>query len=355
MSVRVDQLLAGYAEGDAISSEARVMRDLLGSLGIESRIYAPEERIAPQVREECLSLERYAGASRDAVLLHFSIDSPVNAAFCASPEPKVLRYHNITPASFYRGFDDRVADQLEAARAALPGVCGRADRIVADSAYNAAEVRLPDGPPVEVLPLLFEPARRSEPDTAMQALFPRDALNLLYVGRIAPNKRIEELILMFARFQQIEPRSRLLIVGSQFSCPRYYALLRLLAGRLDLPNVCFTGFVTDAQKAACYAVADAFVTASEHEGFCLPLLEAMQYDTPVVARRQGGMPEAMGSSGVLFEACTPAELAELLHETLTNGALREELLTAQRQRLAEISGLDLAGEMTQLLAAVGVG
>jgi glycosyltransferase involved in cell wall biosynthesis len=126
-------------------------------------------------------------------------------------------------------------------------------------------------------------------------------------------------------------------------------MLRFLAARLDLPNVCFTGFLTDSQLAACYEKADAFVCASRHEGFCLPLIEAMHHDVPVLARQCGAMPETVGQSGVLFDETSPAELGELIYRVMTGAPLREEIIASQRARLAEIRNRDRVAECAGLL------
>jgi L-malate glycosyltransferase len=174
--------------------------------------------------------------------------------------------------------------------------------------------------------------------------------NLLFVGRIAPNKHVEDLILAFACFHRtINPASRLVLAGSERSCPRYYAMLRMLAARLDLTNVFFEGFLSEPQLAACYAEADLFVTASRHEGFCLPLVEAMAHDVPVIARDEGGMPEALGAGGVLFDDMEPRILAELFQLVLTDDALRGEILNSQKHRLDELRRRDLAADCLKLL------
>jgi glycosyltransferase involved in cell wall biosynthesis len=171
------------------------------------------------------------------------------------------------------------------------------------------------------------------------------------VGRLAPNKRVEELILAFHAYHRgIQPQSRLVIAGSERSCPRYAALLRLLAHALRLPNVCFEGFASPAGLAALYARADLFVSASEHEGYCLPLVEAMANGVPVLARKTGGMPEALGGAGLLYDDLSPALLGELMGEAIHRPEMRRALLESQAKRMAAIRARNPAEEVKALLA-----
>ena len=347
---RVDQMLAGFADGDAISCEARELRDILRRQGVASDIYVPASRIGAGVRDECRPLQAYVSRPCDTVVYHMSTHSDAAAAFVESRARRVLRYHNITPAVFFDGFDDRVAKELRAARAALPGLAALADSVLAVSDYNAAELRTLGIDRVEVLPLLFSAeALAVEPDAVALRRFDAGLKNILFVGRMAPNKCVEELILAFAWYHGcIESRSRLILVGSDRSCPRYYAMLRMLAARLGLTNVCFEGFVTESWLAACYEVADLFVCTSRHEGFCLPLVEAMARETPVIARDAGGMPEVLGDAGVLYDDASPPVLAELMARVLTEGALRDRVLAAQARRLTQIRAQDLAARCRRL-------
>jgi glycosyltransferase involved in cell wall biosynthesis len=125
-------------------------------------------------------------------------------------------------------------------------------------------------------------------------------------------------------------------------------MLRLLSERLDLPNVCFTGFVYGG-RATLYECADVFVMASRHEGYCLPLVEAMYFDTPVVTRCAGGMPEAMGDAGVMFDALSSQELAQLVHKVCSDSALHSEIMLSQKKRLDQLRIRDVEQEVAEAL------
>ncbi|HBA82485.1 MAG TPA: hypothetical protein DCZ95_00170 [Verrucomicrobia bacterium] len=351
---RVDQLVAGFADGDAISGEAILLREHFRKLGFDSDIFADPRHVTPRLRDQCRKLEDYAGRPGHAALYHFSIGSPATEIFRKTSAKKIMLYHNITPPEFFRGFDDRVEQQLITARAELKAVAEASDAVWADSRFNADEVEALGVRPAQVLPLLFSPQMFDvPPDAAVQARFAGPMTNLLFVGRIAPNKRIEDLIQAFAWYSRaINPFSRLLVVGSDRSCPRYYAMLRMLAGELNLPNVCFEGFASPESLSAYYSVAGIFVCASEHEGYCLPLVEAMYRKAPVMARNIGGMPEALGGAGVLYEDLTAQELAELIHQVTANPVLRSEVLASQEKRMKAIAARDVEKELNDLLQSL---
>lgn len=352
---RVDQVLAGFAEGDAISQEARVLQSAFRGMGLASDIFAPPEHVSPSEAGRFRPLAEFASAGADAAILHYATASPATEIFRARSGRGIIRYHNITPSPFFRGFDDGLADQLDAARAALPEIVADADEIWAASEYNAEELRRAGADAVRVVPLFFSLSEFDvPPDPAATRKFAAPLTNFLFMGRVAPNKCVEDLIVAFAWYQRcINPFSRLLLLGSEHSCPPYYAMLRMLAHRLGLPNVCFEGFVPAPVRSACYRLADVFLTASRHEGYCLPLVEAMFHGVPVVARRAGGMPEAMAGAGILFDEEDPRAFAELMHRAATESGLRESVLARQAARVEAIRSRDITEECRQLLRCGG--
>ena len=346
------QLLAGFAHGDAISHEALAIQSLCRELGFMSEIFAPAESIAPNTAGACLPLGAYRPQASDLVIGHYSITSAATETFLASPSKKIVIYHNITPPEFFAPFDTALATQLAKARRGLGDVLARADAVWADSEFNAAELRALGTANARVFPLLFQPdGLNLPPDPAVLAKFAVPMKNILFVGRIAPNKCIEELITAFAWFHRnIEPQSRLLIVGSDRSAPSYYAMLKMYAAELDLDTVFFERFASPAGLAAYYQIADCFATTSRHEGYCLPLVEAMTLKVPVIARRTGGTPEAMGNAGILIDDFRPEELAELFGLVCHDSALKQSVLAAQQKRVEEVLNRPVKAELLALLA-----
>ncbi len=331
----IHQLVAGFATGDAISHEALALQDICRKAGFASEIYAPADRIATDASHACHVLADFQPQANDTVIFHYSITSPATAAFRSSPARKIVIYHNITPPEFFTPFDASIAGQLTEARHELKDILSQATDIWADSAFNAAELGELGFPNAKVFPLLFRPNEQDiPPDPTVLAKFTVPMKNILFVGRIAPNKCIEELITAFAWFHRnIEPQSRLLIVGSDRSAPTYYAMLKMYAAELGLDTVFFERFASSSGLSAYYQVADIFATTSQHEGYCLPLVEAMYKNVPVVSRRVGGTPEAMGNAGVQFEDLKAEELAELFGLLCFDPSFKQTVIESQHERI----------------------
>ncbi|MDD4870171.1 MAG: glycosyltransferase [Kiritimatiellae bacterium] len=351
-NLTIHQLVSGFALGDAISSEALSIKDICTRMGITSFIYAPATRISPDMVHVARRMEDFAAGPDDIVIYHHSILSEATDTYITSSGRKVLLYHNITPAGFFNPFDSEVATQLRTARDDLKRIAAAADARWAVSRYDALELDALGFKDVRVFPLIFNiPQYTVAPDPSILGKFSADLTNILCVGRLAPNKCIEELILAFAWYNKsIDPFSRLIIVGSKQTVPAYYAMLRMLAGELDLANVCFEDFASPVGVAAYYRVADVFVSVSRHEGYCLPLIEAMHSSVPVIARAIGGMPEAMDGAGVLFDDMNPCELAELIHDVVSNPMIRNEVMVSQAKRMERLASRSVDNEFKELLS-----
>ena len=349
---RADQLLAGFAEGDAISHEAIRLRNTLRTLGYDSDIFVDPRHITPAIRSSCQSLLDYRGRADDLCLYHYGISSPATDVFRGAPGRRILIYHNITPARFFKGYDDHMVRLLTDGRSELGELAPACNAAWAVSAYNARELRDAGFRNVEVFPLLFSPDSLAlEPDPGVTGQFAAKLFTILYVGRLSPNKRVEDLIQAFAWFHRsLNPFSRLVIVGSPRTAPRYFSMLRMLVGDLDLPNVCFEGFASPAGLVAYYRAADIYVSTSEHEGFCLPLLEAMHMGLPVIARSIGGVPEALSGAGVQYDDLSHIELAGLIHKVATRPDLRAEIMESQKARIRDVMARDVQAELQGLLA-----
>ena len=348
----IHQITAGFAAGDAISLEAVAIRDVCRAQGFASEIFVPMENVAEDGRPQVRPLEDYRPAESELLIYHYSIQTRATDTFRRSPARKVVIYHNITPASFFRAFDERVVKQLEVARRELSDVVGLADAVWADSAFNAAEVSELGARNVRVLPLLFSARAFDLPaDPVVSQGLSGPSKKILFVGRMAPNKCVEVLIEAFAWYHKcIERRSELILVGSERTCPRYFAMLRMFAAELDLMSVSFVRYASPAGLIAYYQRADLFATTSRHEGYCLPVVEAMFKGVPVLARGVGGVPEAMDGAGVTFDEAKPEELACLMHRMMSEPVLRNEILASQQARIQRLLARPVQKEFQGLLA-----
>ncbi len=347
------QLTAGFAKSDAISNEALALRKVFRSWGLESDLFSETKRILPELRREVRDVSACAASVKpdDLALLHLSIGSPVNLAFRALPCRKAILYHNVTPPAFYERLNPSTAWSLEQGLAQVRALAGVAELNLAVSRFNAAELTALGYRDVRVFPLVFDPARlREAPDRRVLRELRDGRVNILFVGRVVPNKRIEDVLLAFAHFQKaVEPESRLVLVGSWAGCERYRQVLASQVRRLGLRQVLFMGSVPQPALHAAYDAADLFLCLSEHEGFCIPLLEAMAHGVPVLAYAAAAVPETMDGAGVLVARKEYPELAELMGRLARDPVLRAAVRAGQEARVKRYFARDLAAELRGLL------
>lgn len=350
----IHQLVAGFAPGDAISNEALVLRSIFRSWGHASEIFCEPSRISPTLSREGRPAEQLAATigPGDIALLHLSIGSAVNEIFAALPCRRALIYHNITPAAYFRGINDAIAADLHWGRKQMAALAGTASVVMADSRFNAAELAALGYPPARVLPLLLDFNRiRAKPDRALLQHFGDGKKNILFVGRCAPNKRIEDLLSAFYYFQNfVEPDSRLILAGAHTGLEMYQMLLQTRARELNLRDVLFLGSVPQAKLNACYARASLFLCLSEHEGFCIPLIESMAHGVPILGYSAGAVPETLDGAGILFPEKRWDIVAEMMGRLLRDPALRQAVLARQRERLARYESRNLEQELREALA-----
>ncbi len=354
----IHQLVAGFSRGDAISNEAMVMRSLFQSWGFDSRIYCEHRRILPELRTEAFDLGelRRGYLPGDVVLLHLSIGSQANDMFCDLPAKKVILYHNITPPEYYQLVQPATAVALARGRQQAAKLAGCAAINLADSAFNAKELAAWGYPPAAVFPLMLDFEKLGGvPDRAVMRRFGDGKVNILFVGRCAPNKKIEDVISAFAYFQKgVEANSRLVLAGSFAGTERYHRLLVTMVRDLKLENVVFTGSIPQAHLNACYRSAHVFLCMSEHEGFCIPLVESLVHRVPVLAYSACAVPETLGGAGVLFHHKQFEAIAEMMGRMARDPALRASLLAGQDKRIVELKARDLGRELrTHLVPLLG--
>jgi L-malate glycosyltransferase len=330
----IHQLVHTLSYGDAISTEVLALQRVLHACGIGSDIFALNTH--PYYREKTKSLNDVVRDSESRYLFHYSLGSPLNDFFRSlASHQRILVYHNITPASYFDGVNPRVARDIREGLSDLPEMVKLSSLCIADSQFNANEIAHYDTP-VELLPLLIDDRRWSvTPNVGMMQLLAGDpSFHLLHVGRIAPNKKIEDIIKVFYFFHHhVEKKSVLWLVGIDTDTELYSFSLRQLIRDFRLEEaVRFTGGISDEEVAALYREADCFLTMSAHEGFCVPLIEAMHFELPILAYAAGAIPETLGDAGVLFYEKRPAEIAELLGIIRDNDTFRRSLIEKGKAR-----------------------
>lgn len=330
---QVHQLLPDLAYADAISNQAIALRNHLRTMGYRSDIFVKnlDVRVAGEARIFNQNL-----ISRDAGLFyHHSIGSELTKFAVEHHGPRCLIYHNITPARFFAPYRPGFAWMLEEGRADLSRLAPYFALSVGDSAYNARELAACDFRHPGVLPIIVDPRKwNMVADPRLMDKLQDGKTNLLFVGRIAPNKCQDQLLEAFARYLALDADARLIIAGEGRMADPYYRRVAELIGKLDLTkHVVLTGQVNDAQLAAYYRTAHLYWSMSEHEGFCVPLVEAMWFDTPVLAYHSSAVPETLGDAGILFTSKTDlSKVAGLAERLVHDDQLRGEVLARQRKR-----------------------
>jgi len=322
----VHQAVAGAGPYDAVSEQVRAWRRLLATDGFAGGDHAVQ--IDPRLRTGFRPLAELEPEDGDLLVIRYSAWSPALTALLDLPNPVLLVYHNITPAEYLWNHNAGLAVQCAIGRIQLPAFARRARLAIADSDFNAAELRAAGAAEARVVPILFEPGRlaaRGRPPAGIGPL-------VLVVGRLVPNKRHDRVLDAFAAYQRAcQPDARLLLAGEPLN-PVYRRLVEGLAQSSGARNVEIAGGLAQPELNAAYAEADVLLTLSEHEGFCIPLLEAFHFGVPVVAAPKGAMP-GIAADAALWTDDDPAVTAELLDLAVRDSELRAELSRRGRARL----------------------
>jgi glycosyltransferase involved in cell wall biosynthesis len=354
--VIVNQWVPAAHMGDAIGDNALAVRNALRDWGYESDVFALT--IDEGLRSEVRSWHDGASRDGDVTILHFAVPSPMSEALARLPGARVLWYHNVTPPQFFAPFDPGIARIVGIGRRELAALAGRVDLAVAESDYNRRELEGLGFSRTAILPILVNTDRlRHAPRVpALEDILQDGLINILFVGRIAPNKKIEDHIRLAEHYKRyVDSHYRFIFVGRYDAVPRYgYAVRALIAEYQWLPDrFVFTGPVTDVDLAAYYRNAHAYVSLSEHEGFCVPLVEAMAMDVPVLAYGSTAVPETLGGAGVCF---TPKDLeyaAELLGALVFDEPFRSDVIAGQRRRVEAFSHARVLDALDEALEQVG--
>ena len=335
--MRIHQLLSGAGPVDAVTRQALVFRELFERWGYGGEIHAAA--IEPRLDAPVRPLSRLDARPDDLLLIHYSAYAPRLEELLELPNRKLLVYHNVTPARYLWSFQPHVAALCELGRDHLPRYAEAVDVAVAVSEYNAGELRDAGARDVRVVPILFDASRLGERKGSVPLYERKGSVPLcVSVGRLAPHKRHDLVIRAFALFQrELAPDARLMCVGEAIS-PGYEERLRQLAADLGGRNVELPGPISQERLNAAYREASAMLHLSEHEGFCIPLLEAFHFGVPVIARPIGGMPEVAGDAALWTDDPPDlATVAELLGLAAGDTELRDQLAERGRRRLEEFS------------------
>lgn len=331
--MKINQFHSGSAVGDAVTNQMLMIRDLLRKKGFASEIYA--EFIPEPLRKTILPVRQYKG-DRDAILfIHHSMGFDGFDRMISLPDKKAIIYHNITPERFFE--DEYTKQYVRKGLWQAAEYRKYVDYAIADSNYNRQELLRMGYPQVDVMPVHIS-VNRFDKVTAKRELLEAmaETQNILFVGRVVENKRQEDILRAFAIYHQVfQPKSRLVLVGD--TSGGYGTHLQQLAETLGVRDaLLLTGKVTEEELKAYYQSASLFLCMSEHEGFGVPLLEAMAMKVPVMAYRSSAIPETMSGAGILLLDKEPKYVAALMSAVLTDSHLTEKIVEKQLERIGKL-------------------
>jgi L-malate glycosyltransferase len=351
---QVHQVLATLGYGDAIGNEVLGIQRVLRSAGFRSEIFV--ETADPRLEPLTLDYRDLPDFSAPGNLLihHFSIGSRASRLAYALPDRMMLVYHNITPPEYFIDVHTLLVQLCFMGRRELGAYVGRCDLAVGDSEFNRRDLEALGFRETGVLPVVPDFSHLDgAPDRFVAGAFDDEWTNVLFVGRVIPNKKIEDLVRFFHTYRSLfNPRSRLLIVGAYSGFEWYLAMLHQLRAKLGADHVHFVGHVSNAELRAYYDVGDLFLCASEHEGFCVPLVEAFHMGIPVLAFAATAVPATLDGGGVLYTTKDPWRVAALMDALVSEQPLRRAVVAAQDEALDRLQKQDFAGKLLGFVTKV---
>lgn len=338
--MRIFQVIENIVYGDAISNYCVNICKLLKERGYETAIYAVhyDKRLDDEL---VLPLDHLPSLMKDDLIIYQMCQkSIINTMITEWGCKKACIYHNITPAHFFLPYDVfQPAFQKRGLRE-IKKLNKAFDYIWGDSVFNCQDLITMgyDKNKVTVFPILIDfDDFLQDPDEKIRNKYSDEWVNILFVGRIAPNKKQEDIIRIFTYYKKyMNQKSRLILIGSFFNAA-YQNCLEKYIEELDVKDVIFPGHISFKEILGFYKTADIFLCMSEHEGFCVPLLEAMLFDVPIIAYECTAVPETLGGSGVLVREKNPAKVSFMIDQIIKNEELKKEMIEKQRRRLNDFS------------------
>ena len=351
---RVHQVLATLGYGDAIGHEVLGIQRVLQGAGYESEIFV--ETADRRLEDLTTDYREMVGAIApdDVLIHHFSIGSRASRTAYALAGRMALVYHNITPPQYFLGVHQDLVKLCFRGRRELTAYISRCQLALGDSEYNRQELEALGFRSTGVLPVVPDFAHLDLPPDPMTAgPFDDGWTNVMFVGRVIPNKKFEDVIRAFHVYRtRHNPRSRLLLVGSHGGFEKYLVMLHALVARLGTPDVHFLGHVSNEELTALYDVADLFLCASEHEGFCVPLIESFYKRVPVLAYAATAVPATMDGGGVLYDTKDPFDVARLMSALLDDADLEDAVIATQDAALDRLLARDFGGTLLRYVDQV---
>jgi len=332
--MEINQFIPSLTPGDAASNDALAIRAILRKNGFKSNIYA--KFIHPRMLWYARPYFLYRGNRQNISIYHFAIGGLQFSDFILKlPDIKILRYHNITPPEYFEKYDSKLSFICRKGLIELKGFKRHFVLGMGDSSFNCLAMEHEGIGKTEVLPVLIDFSKYAEYDKELnRKLGGSDSKKIIFVGRIAPNKKQEDLIRVFDHYhRKFNPNSTLYLIGQKQIAPYVHELEELVTTLGLSDTVVFTGKVSDKEVNTYYRNADVFVCLSEHEGFCVPLVESMFFNIPIIAYESSAIKDTLGEAGILLQEKDAESIAKLIVRVTEDSSFREEIIKRQKKRL----------------------
>jgi len=346
--MKVLQILPSLSFGDAIGNDTLAINKLLISHGYETGIYAGgihqnvKDRTGVYLLSELPKLEK-----NDVIIYHLATSSTFHDELPDLACKKIAIYHNVTPPEFFIEYNPVFYYSCKDGLDEVRQLRGAFDYCLAVSDYNKKDlIRYGYKCPIDIRPILI-PFSDYEKTPSKQVVekFSDGKTNIVFVGRIVPNKKFEDVIAAFSCYKKCyDSDARLILVGSSEGMEVYQQRLESFVDELGAEDVIFTGKIPFDEILAYYKTADALLCMSEHEGFCVPLIEAMFFDVPIIAYASSAIPYTLADSGVLLHEKNPLITAGLINRVVNDKELKDKIIAGQRERIKDFS-YEIVSEM----------
>lgn len=350
--MKIIQVAATFKYGDAIGNDILALNCLIKKMGYKTDIYA--ENLSPKLKNKSKHISKLNNLKSDDIMIyHLSIGTDLNFNLPNYLCKKILIYHNITPPHFFYGYDDNASKNCLYGLEGAKFLSDKVDYCLADSEYNKKDlINMGFKTKIDVLPILipFDDYKKN-PNVNLLNKYNDDFVNILFVGRVAPNKKHQDVITSFYYYKKyINKNSRLIFVGSYNEGDLYYNALLKFIEKLKLSDIIFTNSVAFDDILSYYHLADVFLCMSEHEGFCVPLVEAMYFKVPVIAYDSCAVPETLGNGGIVIKNKNFIEIAELIHKLIVDVDLKEKVVNNQKNRLKHFSSKNVEDKFIEYIS-----
>lgn len=350
--MRVIQALPVISFGDAIGNHSIALSKIIKDMGYETGIYAEviDSRLPKGTAVEICNMPELD--DDDVIIYHLSTGSKLNCQLAGWKGRKIINYHNITPPQFFNYFNMKVKKNCEIGLEETRWLADKADYCLAVSEFNKRDLReMGYKQSIDILPIVIPFSDyEKQPSKKVLEKYDDGKVNLLFTGRIAPNKKQEDVIKAFYYYKRYYNKdARLFLVGTYTGMESYYEKLQEYVEALELEDVIFTGHIKFDEILAYYQLANVFVCMSEHEGFCVPLVEAMLFDTPIVAYDAGAVADTMQDGGILLREKEPKYTAGVIDYLVQSKELQEDILKKQKLRLKELQYEKVANDFRNYL------